>query len=201
MNTEKQMKLYYFTWILLTILFNIVVFAITDAQKRSTVIYWISYAAIMFVLVVELLVTRNAVKAEQDGRFRYRIPVLTACTQFLIFTVIAATLFLSVPVMPAWLGMLLCIAFGVMNVSLIRHAQAAVPEGKEIAVELEAALESRRAARNADLKAKAEQKEAEKNSRKASEEEKKRGDASKAEAPKPRYVKYGSDKEKKNGKK
>ena len=199
MKTERQMSLYYFSWVLLTVLFNIVVFAVTNAEKRSTVIYWISYAVIMVVLIAELIFTARAGKVQLEGKYRYRIPLIKACMQFLIFTIVAGTLFLSVPAMPSWLGMVLCAAFGAMNVSLIRNAQSSAPEGKEIAMELEASLEAQRAARNAQKEARRSEKEARYSAARAEREEKKKAEeaAAREEAAQPKYVKYGSDKKRK----
>ncbi|MBO5215043.1 MAG: hypothetical protein J6B79_02520 [Clostridia bacterium] len=110
---KKNFKYFGITWIVAFVLFNAVTFLIPNevfgVTRFDKAVFWIAYALIVISFVAELITAYKFVKDDSNEKTFLNIPLLQTGYTAIIFSVIVGLAFMIFPVLPAWLGAIVCI--------------------------------------------------------------------------------------------
>ena len=125
---EKGLKNYIAVWAILLVLFNVIVFATPEwgAREKYTASFWIGYVLITLAFAGQLACAYLALREEDKTRLFYNISLVTVSYGGLIASFIAGGLCMLTPVLPVWLGVILCAAVLAFSVIAVLKASAAV---------------------------------------------------------------------------
>lgn len=123
---KKNIKAFCIVWSLLTVILNAIIFAVpnqimgvTRFDKPS---FWIAYALIMAVDIAILVVALRFIKEDSKDKKFLKIPILYVAYVTLIVSIIVGAVFMLVPVIPAWIGAIICLVL--LAVFIIASSQA-----------------------------------------------------------------------------
>ena len=131
---KKNGVLYFIVWAAILGLFNFITF-ITPAEiggtSKYTTLFWVSYAFVTVIFVVQLLVTFfTFFKLGPDKSVFYRLPVLHTSIIVTVVSFILALPFMIVPQIPPIIGAIL-LAVILVGVIIVYARAIAVPSGIE----------------------------------------------------------------------
>lgn len=108
---NKVFRKYVIIWLIALIMFNVVCFVVPteiDGMSRLTGSFWTSYVFITIALLGNLASAWFALKAETPKKLFYNMPLLTISYTGLILMLIIGSVFMIVPSLPQWLGIIIC---------------------------------------------------------------------------------------------
>ena len=110
---KKNFKYFGITWIVAFVLFNAVTFLIPNevfgVTRFDKAVFWIAYALIVISFVAELITAYKFVKDDSNEKTFLNIPLLQTGYTAIIVSVIVGLAFMIFPVLPAWLGAIVCL--------------------------------------------------------------------------------------------
>ena len=110
---KKNFKYFGITWIVAFVLFNAVTFLIPNevfgVTRFDKAVFWIAYALIVISFVAELITAYKFVKDDSNEKTFLNIPLLQTGYTAIIVSVIVGIVFMIFPVLPEWLGAIVCI--------------------------------------------------------------------------------------------
>lgn len=115
---KKGFYLYIVCWIILFSVFNIIIFTIlgvTVGLKQLKFTFWIMYFFVCIAFICQILCGIYAFNRSNTKLF-YSLPLITSNYLSLIFITIVGILFIVVPWLPGWIGVILCLAIISFNI-------------------------------------------------------------------------------------
>lgn len=125
---KKIFKLYLVIWAALLAAFNIVSFVSVGwaGHEKYTPSFWFGYALITIAFLGQLGCAYFALRDGQLKKTFYRLSLMSASYAGLILSFVFGGLCMLVPVLPYWLGILLCGIVLAFNVIAVVKAAAAI---------------------------------------------------------------------------
>ena len=124
----KKFKFYLYSWVLLVAVFNLVVFISPDKAGNYYKFggaFWGGYVSIMLAFVIHLLVSLHVFSAENLQKLFYKIPLIRISRIGFVCIFIFGTLFMVVPNLPNWLGIVVCYFILLLTIISVVKADAA----------------------------------------------------------------------------
>ena len=127
---KKNIKTFCIVWALLTVILNAIIFAVPNkimgVTRFDKPAFWIAYALIMAADIATLVVALRFVKENSKEKKFLKIPLLYVAYVTLIVSIIVSAVFMVVPVIPAWIGAIICLVL--LAVFIIASAKAVAAE-------------------------------------------------------------------------
>ena len=126
---KKNFGLYSIVWALCLAVFNVITFVtpnkIGELSKFSGS-FWVGYIFITVAFLGQLICAFMAFKAENLKKFFYRIPLISISYGGVIAMLIFGSVFMAVPTLPEWIGIIVCVVVLAFNaISVIKATAAA----------------------------------------------------------------------------
>ena len=125
---KKSFKIYSLIWAICFAVFNVITFVtpkeIGGVSKFSGS-FWVGYILITIAFVGQLACAFVAFKAENLKKFFYNIPLLSISYSGLVAMLIVGSVFMAIPVLPEWIGIIVCVIILAFNAIAIIKATAA----------------------------------------------------------------------------
>ena len=126
---KKNFGLYSIVWALCLAVFNVITFVtpnkIGELSKFSGS-FWVGYIFITVAFLGQLICAFMAFKAENLKKFFYRIPLISISYGGAIAMLIFGSVFMAVPTLPEWIGIIVCVVVLAFNaISVIKATAAA----------------------------------------------------------------------------
>ena len=94
-------------------------------MSKFTASFWVGYVFITVALIGQLVCAFFALKAENIKKMFYRIPMISISYTGLILMLIAGGIFMAIPTLPEWIGIIVCVAILAFNAIAVIKATAA----------------------------------------------------------------------------
>lgn len=110
---NKNLKYYLIVWSLALVAFNLITFIIPNEVmgivRYSNAAFWVSYALITLSFVAQLLCSIKLLTETDKQRVFLKLPLFT--TSFIVtgISLVIGLIFMNIPVIPAWIGAIVCI--------------------------------------------------------------------------------------------
>lgn len=118
----NNFKYYVVSWAILLGIFNAIVFAC--AGGKFTTSFWIGYVFITIAFIGQLICAGIALKPENITKKFYNLPIVTESYTGLVLMLIFGSLFMAIPGVPTWPGIIICAAILCLSVITIMQAAA-----------------------------------------------------------------------------
>ena len=121
---KKSFKLYFSIWAIILALFNLIVF-IVPGDGKYTVTFWIGYALITLTFLGQLICAHVALKSDNAKKLFLNLSLLQTGYIALFASFIAGGICMLIPVLPYWIGAIVCAIVLAINVLALAMASAA----------------------------------------------------------------------------
>ena len=125
---KKSIGVYSIIWAICLAIFNVVVFVtpnkIGEVSKFSGS-FWVGYTFITVSFVGQLVCAFFAFKAKNLKKFFYNIPLISISYGGLVAMLIVGSIFMTIPVLPEWIAIIICVIIFAFNAIAIIKATAA----------------------------------------------------------------------------
>ena len=125
---KKSIGVYSIIWAICVAVFNVIVFItpneIAGVSKFSGS-FWVGYIFITIAFVGQLVCAFIALKAKNLKKLFYHIPLFSISYVGLIAMLIAGSIFMAIPVLPEWVGIIVCVIILAINIIAIISAKSA----------------------------------------------------------------------------
>lgn len=105
---KKTFGFFSIIWAILLALFNVIVF-VTPTPTKFTDVFWTGYIFITIAFVGQLVCAYFAFKPSDKQKVFYNIPLVTISYAGLIVMLIAGTACMTIPNLPNWIGIIVCL--------------------------------------------------------------------------------------------
>lgn len=125
---NKNLRIYAAIWAICLALFNVAAFVAPSeigGASKFGVSFWVAYGVITAAFIGHLLSAVFAFRADRPVRFFYRIPLLTVSGAGIVLTLIAGGVFVALPALPDWIGIIVCAALLAFDAIAVLKASAA----------------------------------------------------------------------------
>ena len=125
---KKNLGIYSIIWAICLAVFNVITFVTPNeigCVSKFSGSFWIGYIFITVVFLGQLACAFVAFKAENLKKFFYNIPLLSISYGGLVAMLIVGSIFMAVPALPEWIGIIGCVIILAFNVIAIIKASAA----------------------------------------------------------------------------
>ena len=125
---NKNFKYYIAAWAVLTVIFNVIAFAIpaADGVSKFNGAFWSGYVLIMLALIGQLVCAYFAFKAKSKEQLFLKLPLVTISYSALILSFVVGAACMLIPNLPNWVGIVLCaLILGFTAISVIKASAAA----------------------------------------------------------------------------
>ena len=110
---KKNFKYFGIIWIVGFVLFNAITFLIPNeifgVTRFDKVVFWIAYALIILSFIAELITACKFIKDDSNDKTFLNIPLLRTGYMAIIVSLIVGLAFMIFPVLPAWIGAIVCL--------------------------------------------------------------------------------------------
>lgn len=110
---KKNFKYFGITWIVGFILFNAITFLIPNevfgVTRFDKGVFWIAYALITLSFIAQLITAYKFIKDDSNEKMFLNIPLLRTGYAAIIVSIIVGMVFMIFPVLPAWIGAIVCL--------------------------------------------------------------------------------------------
>lgn len=110
---SRNFKFFGITWLVGLIVFNAVTFLIPSEilgiNRFEQPEFWVAYSFIMLAFIAQLVISYAFCKNDTNEKMFLSIPVLKLGYSIIALSVVVGIIFLVVPVIPAWIGAIVCI--------------------------------------------------------------------------------------------
>ncbi len=124
----KIFKFYAMCWTISLILFNVICFATPNEVAGISKFggaFWVGYIFITIAFMGHLACAYIAFREDSLKKLFYKLPLITISYSGLIVTIIFGSLFMAIPNMPKWVGIIVCMLVLAFNVVAVLKASAA----------------------------------------------------------------------------
>ena len=124
---KSGFKRYVIAWAALAILFNVIAFAAPGwaGIEKYTPVFWTGYACIMLSLIGNLICARIAFRADSAKKLFYNLPLISIAYTSLIVSIIVGGLCMFLPMIPYWIGGIVCAVVLVIFILAVVKANTA----------------------------------------------------------------------------
>lgn len=125
---KKSIGVYSVIWAICLAVFNVIVFVTPNeigGVSKFTASFWVGYVFITVAFIGQLVCAFFALKAENIKKMFYRIPMISISYTGLILILIAGGIFMAIPKLPAWVGIIVCVVILAFNAIAVIKATAA----------------------------------------------------------------------------
>lgn len=132
---KSKFKYYLIIWALIVIAFNVVVFVVPRTIAgidRFTGSFWVGYAFITIMFVAQLGIGWITFKEENLTKLFYNISLIRISFIGMIVMGVSGMICMLIPVLPVWVGIIICLLVLIFNGIALVSAQAAVSTVEEI---------------------------------------------------------------------
>ena len=110
---KKNFKYFGITWIVGFVLFNAITFLIPNevfgVTRFDKGVFWIAYALITLSFIAQLITAYKFIKDDSNEKMFLNIPLLRTGYMAIIVSLIVGMVFMIFPVLPAWIGAVVCL--------------------------------------------------------------------------------------------
>ena len=125
---KKSIGVYSIIWAICLAVFNVITFVTPNeigGVSKFGGSFWVGYIFITIAFVGQLACAFVAFKAENLKKFFYNIPLLSISYGGLVAMLIVGSIFMAIPVLPEWIGIIVCVIILAFNAIAIIKATAA----------------------------------------------------------------------------
>lgn len=115
---KAKFKYYLVIWALVVIAFNVIVFVIprtVNGVDRFTNSFWVGYVFITIMLIAQLGIGWLSFREENLTKLFYNISLVRVGFIGMITMGIAGAIFMVIPTLPTWLGIIVCLLVLIFN--------------------------------------------------------------------------------------
>ena len=146
MKINRYFKYYGLSWLLGLILFNVLAFVIPHTvggtfNRLHQPAFWVGYVLLLVTLIGQLICSYLFLRDQNKEKIFLRLAVLRVGYTALGFSVVIGTVFMLVPVFPAWLGSVVAVIALCGYVWYGLRAGAAVEAVSDVGVQASAKTE------------------------------------------------------------
>lgn len=123
---NKNFKYYVAIWAILFVMFNAIVFIVTDntiGLGSTGGSFWVAYVCIICSFVAQLICAKNAFSGDSKKLF-YGIPLIQVSNSGLIVMTVVGTVIMAINSIPSWIGAVICILISGFDAIAIVKAKA-----------------------------------------------------------------------------
>ena len=110
---NKTFKQFGIIWLICFILFNAIIFLIPNEvfglTRFDKPAFWISYVLVLLAFAAQLLIAYKFVKDENKDKLFLNIPLIKTGYLAVVVCSIVGLIFMIFPILPAWLGAIICL--------------------------------------------------------------------------------------------
>ena len=110
---KKNFKYFGITWIVGFVLFNAITFLIPNevfgVTRFDKGVFWIAYALITLSFIVQLITAHKFIKDDSNEKNFLNIPLLRTGYSAITVSILVGIIFMVFPVLPAWIGAIVCL--------------------------------------------------------------------------------------------
>ena len=125
---KKSIGVYSVIWAICLAVFNVITFVTPNeigGVSKFTASFWVGYVFITVAFIGQLVCAFFALKAENIKKMFYRIPMISISYTGLILILIAGGIFMAIPTLPEWIGIIVCAIILAFNAIAVIKAIAA----------------------------------------------------------------------------
>ena len=125
---KKKFIPYVAVWAILLALFHVVVFVTPNEIAGMSKFgggFWIGYGFTLAAFFSQLFCAWIALKPSNNRKIFYNLPLILISFTVLILTMLAATVFMAVPQIPAWIAAIVCSVLTAFGAIAVIKAKAA----------------------------------------------------------------------------
>ena len=125
---KKSIGVYSVIWAICLAIFNVITFVTPNeigGVSKFTASFWVGYVFITVAFIGQLVCAFFALKAENIKKMFYRIPMISISYTGLILMLIAGGIFMAIPTLPEWIGIIVCAIILAFNAIAVIKATAA----------------------------------------------------------------------------
>lgn len=132
---KSKFKYYLIIWTLIVIAFNVIVFVVPRTiagVDRFTGSFWVGYVFIMIMLVAQLGIGWLTFKEDNLTKLFYNISLIRISFIGMIAMGIVGMICMLIPILPVWVGIIICLLVLIFNAIALSSAHAAISTVEEI---------------------------------------------------------------------
>ena len=125
---KKSIGVYSVIWAICLAVCNVITFVTPNeigGVSKFTASFWVGYIFITVAFIGQLVCAFFALKAENIKKMFYRIPMISISYTGLILMLIAGGIFMAIPTLPEWIGIIVCVIILAFNAIAVIKATAA----------------------------------------------------------------------------
>ena len=125
---KKSFRIYSLIWAICLAVFNVITFVTPNeigGVSKFSGSFWVGYIFITIAFIGQLACAFAAFKAENLKKFFYNLPLLSISYGGLVAMLIVGSVFMAIPVLPEWIGIIVCVIILAFNAIAIIKATAA----------------------------------------------------------------------------
>lgn len=125
---KKSIGIYSIIWAICLAVFNVIVFVTPNeiaGVSKFGGSFWVGYIFITIAFIGQLICALFAFKAENRKQFFYKIPLISVSYTGLVLMLIAGSIFMAIPMLPEWIGIIVCMLILAFDAIAIMKATAA----------------------------------------------------------------------------
>lgn len=125
---KKSFGIYSIIWAICLAVFNVITFVTPNeigGVSKFSGSFWVGYIFITIAFLGQLSCAFAAFKAENLKKLFYSIPLLSISYGGLVAMLIVGSIFMAIPVLPEWIGIIVCVIILAFNAIAVIKATAA----------------------------------------------------------------------------
>ena len=125
---KKNFGIYSIIWAIYLAVFNVIVFVTPNeigGISKFSGSFWVGYIFITIAFIGQLICAFFAFKPRNFKKLFYKIPLISVSYSGLVLMLIAGSVFMAVPTLPEWIGIIVCVLILAFNAIAIIKATAA----------------------------------------------------------------------------
>ena len=126
---KKSFKLYAAGWLVLFITFNVLILVLPSeivAISKENGTFWIGYILMVLSFIGQLVCAYTAFSKDNLQRFFYNISLISISYISTIVSIVVSLICITVPIIPFWIGSIICLLILAFSVISIIKAKMAI---------------------------------------------------------------------------
>ncbi|MGM9668058.1 MAG: hypothetical protein ACI3XN_08400 [Eubacteriales bacterium] len=125
---KKNFGIYSIIWVICLAVFNVITFVTPNeigGISKFSGSFWVGYIFITIAFIGQLICAFFAFKPRNFKKLFYKIPLISVSYTGLVLMLIAGSIFMAVPTLPEWIGIIACVLILAFSAIAIIKATAA----------------------------------------------------------------------------